>query len=132
MASDLRIVDSHVHLWDLSRARYGWLQDDPLPNNPAGDMSPIANANYLLDDYLADTASWRVDKIVHVEAGRPMGQQLAETDWLQSIADDTGYPHAIVAGADMLDPDLDALLEATPPGRTSAACARSSAGTKIR
>lgn len=112
MASDLRIVDSHVHLWDLSRARYGWLQDDPLPNNPAGDMSPIANANYLLDDYLADTAGWRLDKIVHVEAGQPMGQQLAETDWLQSIADDTGYPHAIVAGADMLDPDLDALLEA--------------------
>ena len=112
MASDLRIVDGHVHLWDLSRARYGWLQDDPLPNNPAGDMSPIANANYLLDDYLADTAGWRVDKIVHVEAGQPVGQQLAETDWLQSIADDTGYPHAIVTGADMLDPDLDALLEA--------------------
>ena len=83
MASDLRIVDGHVHLWDLSRARYGWLQDDPLPNNPAGDMSPIANANYLLDDYLADTAGWHVDKIVHVEAGQPMGQQLAETDWLQ-------------------------------------------------
>ena len=112
MASDLRIVDGHVHLWDLSRARYGWLQDDPLPNNPAGDMSPIANANYLLDDYLADTAGWRVDKIVHVEAGQPMGQQLAETDWLQSIADEAGYPQAIVAGADMLDPDLDALLEA--------------------
>ena len=112
MGSDLRIVDSHVHLWDLSRARCGWLQDDPLPNNPAGDMSPIAHRNYLLDDYLADTAGWRVDKIVHVEAGQPVGHQLAETDWLQSIADQRGYPHGIVAGADLLDPDLDALLEA--------------------
>jgi len=78
---DLRIVDCHVHLWDLSRARYGWLQDDPLPNNPAGDMSPIAHRDYLLKDYLADTANWRVDKIVHVEAGQPRGAQLAETDW---------------------------------------------------
>lgn len=112
MASDLRIVDGHVHLWDLSRARYGWLQDDPLPNNPAGDMSSIAHKNYLLDDYLSDTAGWRVDKIVHVEAGQPVGQHLAETDWLQSLADARGYPQAIVAGADLLDPELDARLEA--------------------
>lgn len=112
MRSELRIVDGHVHLWDLSRDRYGWLQDVPLPNNPAGDMSPIANRNYLLGDYLADTAGWRVDKIVHVEAGQPVGRQLAETDWLQAMADGAGYPQAIVAGADLLDPDLDALLEA--------------------
>ena len=112
MGRDLRIVDSHVHLWDLSRARYGWLQDDPLPNNPAGDMAPIAHRDYLLKDYLADMANWRVDKIVHVEAGQPRGQQLAETDWLQALADDYGYPHGIVAGADLTDPDLDALLEA--------------------
>jgi len=109
---DLRIVDPHVHLWDLSRARYGWLQDDPLPNNPAGDMSPIAHRDYLLKDYLADTANWRVDKIVHVEAGQPRGHQLAETDWLQALSDDYGYPHGIVAGADLTDPDLEALLEA--------------------
>lgn len=112
MASDLRIVDGHVHLWDLSRARYAWLQDEPLPNNPAGDMSPIAHRNYLLSDYLANAGDWRVDKIVHVECGMPIGQQLAETDWLQSIADAYDYPHGIVAGADLLDPDLDALLEA--------------------
>ena len=112
MGSDLRIVDPHVHLWDLSRARYGWLQDDPLPNNPAGDMSPIADRNYLLEDYRADSVGWRVDKIVHVECGLPVGQHLAETDWLQSVADESGYPHGIVAGADLLDPDLDALLDA--------------------
>ena len=112
MASDLRIVDPHVHLWDLSRARYGWLQDDPLPNNPAGDMSGVANRDYLLDDYRADTAGWRVDKIVHVECGLPIGEQLAETDWLQAMADEEDAPQGIVAGADLLDPDLDALLEA--------------------
>ncbi|PQZ84533.1 MULTISPECIES: amidohydrolase [unclassified Brevundimonas] len=117
MGGDLRIVDPHVHLWDLSRARYGWLQDHPLPNNPAGDMSPIAHRDYLLKDYLADTTNWRVDKIVHVEAGQPIGQQLAETDWLQAMADSGAQPHAgqpqgIVAGVDLQDPDLDAHLEA--------------------
>ena len=112
MASDLRIVDPHVHLWDLSRARYGWLQDEPLPNNPAGDMSPIAHRDYGLEHYRAHTAGWRVDKVVHVECGLPRGEQLAETDWLQSLADDGVFPQGIVAGADLLDPDLDALLEA--------------------
>ena len=112
VGSDIRIVDPHVHLWDLSRARYGWLQDDPLPNNPAGDMTPIAHRNYGLPDYLADTAGWRVDKIVHVECGMPRGEQLPETDWLQAMAEAYGYPQGIVAGADLLDPDLDALLEA--------------------
>jgi predicted TIM-barrel fold metal-dependent hydrolase len=112
VGTDLRIVDPHVHLWDLSRARYRWLQDEPLPNNPAGDMRPIAGRNYLLKDYLADTTGWRVDKIVHVEAGMPRGEQLGETDWLQAMADAYGYPQGIVAGADLMDPDLDALLEA--------------------
>lgn len=112
MGGDLRIVDPHVHLWDLSRARYGWLQDEPLPNNPAGDMSSIAHRNYLLDDYFADTAGWRVDKIVHIECGLPVGRQLAETDWLQAMADADRYPQGIVAGVDLLDPDLDALLAA--------------------
>lgn len=112
MGRDLRIVDPHVHLWDLSRARYGWLQDDPLPNNPAGDMSRIAHRDYLPADYLADTSGWRVEKVVHVECGMPIGQQLAETDWLQGLADAYDYPQGIVAGADLLDPDLDGLLEA--------------------
>ena len=109
---DLRIVDPHVHLWDLSRDRYGWLQDDPLPNNPAGDMSPIAHRDYLLADYLADAAGLRIDKIVHVECGMPVGRELAETDWLQKLADIYDYPQGIVAGANLLDPDLEALLEA--------------------
>ena len=112
MGSKLRIVDPHVHLWDLARAHYGWLQEDPLPNNPAGDMSGIANRNYLLEDYRADSAGWSVEKIVHVECGLPIGQQLAETDWLQSLADHADWPQGIVAGANLLDPDLDALLEA--------------------
>ena len=45
----LRIVDPHMHLWPLQRHYYGWLQDDPLPNNPAGDMSGIAHRSYGRD-----------------------------------------------------------------------------------
>ena len=106
------IVDPHMHLWDLSRARYAWLRDDPLPNNPAGDITPISGKSYGLDDYLADTTGWTVARTVHIECGLPFTEQLAETDWLQAMADARGHPHGIVAGAQLEHPDIEALLAA--------------------
>lgn len=108
----LRIVDPHMHLWDLSRHYYSWLQDDPLPNNPAGDVSGIAHKSYGLDEYFADAAGWTIDAVVHVECGLPKKDQLSETDWLQSMADARGFPQGIVAGAGLNDPDVEALLAA--------------------
>jgi len=106
------IVDPHMHLWDLDRHYYAWLQDTPLPNNPAGDMSGIAYKSYGLDDYLADAKGWNVVQVVHVECGLPPKDQLSETDWLQSIADQRGVIGGIVAGANLDDPDVEAMLAA--------------------
>lgn len=111
-ASGLAIVDPHMHLWDLTRHYYSWLQADPLPNNPAGDVTPIARRSYGLDDYLADSAAWNVQAVVHVECGLPKQNQLSETDWLQGLATMRGYPQGIVAGAALDDPDVEPLLEA--------------------
>ena len=106
------IVDPHMHLWDLDRHYYAWLQDTPLPNNPAGDMTPIAYKSYRLDDYLADAKGWNVVEVVHVECGLPPKDQLSETDWLQSIADQRGVIGGIVAGANLDDPSVEAMLAA--------------------
>ena len=106
------MVDAHMHLWDLSRISYPWLTP-PLPVGITGDVSPIAR-NYLLDDYLGDVAAHgsnvRVTKIVHVEAGAHPADSLAETRWLQGIADTRGYPQAIVAHAELEKPTAAALL----------------------
>lgn len=109
---DIPIVDPHMHLWDLSRHYYAWLQDKPLPNNPAGDCTPIAYKSYLPEHYFADTAGWPVAGAVHVECGLPKKDQLSETDWLQALADKGGFPQGIVAGAALDDPDVEPLLEA--------------------
>lgn len=106
------IVDPHMHLWDLDRHYYAWLQDTPLPNNPAGDMTPIAYKSYGLDSYLADAKGWNVVEVVHVECGLPPKDQLSETDWLQSIADQRGVISGIVAGANLDDPGVEAMLAA--------------------
>lgn len=106
------MVDAHMHLWDLARIRYPWLTP-PLPVGITGDVSPIAR-DYSLDDYLRDAADpdsgVRVTKIVHVEAGANPADSLAETHWLQGMADRRGFPQAIVAHAELEKPTAAALL----------------------
>jgi len=104
-------VDAHVHLWDLAHLRYAWLTPPFSDDGPNGSVEPIAKT-YLLDDYLADAAGWDVRGIVHIDAGAHAGDALAETDWLQGIADERGMPNAIVAFAALDDPDVDTLLAA--------------------
>jgi predicted TIM-barrel fold metal-dependent hydrolase len=104
-------VDAHVHLWDLEHLRYAWLTPPFSDAGPNGSVEPIART-YLLDDYLADAAGWDVRGIVHIDAGAHPDDALAETEWLQGIADERGMPNAIVAFAALDDPDVDALLAA--------------------
>jgi predicted TIM-barrel fold metal-dependent hydrolase len=103
-----KIIDAHHHLWDLSRGyNYPWLQDRPLGVGVCGDISPIAK-DYLLADFLADTGSYELMKSVHVEAvsSDPAG----ETMWLQTLADSAGFPHGIVARAELEHPNVEKLL----------------------
>jgi predicted TIM-barrel fold metal-dependent hydrolase len=105
------IIDPHHHLWDLERFSYPWLMADPPPPSVAGDVRPIAKT-YLLHDYLADAAGLNLVKSVHVDAGMDPRQPVAETKWLQSIADRHGFPHGIVARAELHRKDVQSILEA--------------------
>lgn len=114
MAEDtdtLRIVDAHHHLWDLEKHYYPWLSPRPLPPAMAGDCLPIAKT-YTVEHYLADAEGQNLVKSVHVEAGFDFAAPLAETEWLQGLADRHGFPHAIVAKAELQDPEAEALLAA--------------------
>lgn len=104
-------VDAHVHLWDLERISYPWLSPPFSDDGPNGSVEQIAKT-YLLDDYLADAAGWDVRGIVHVDAGAEASAALAETEWLQDMADRRGMPNAVVAFAALDDPNVDALLAA--------------------
>lgn len=109
--NDLPFVDAHIHLWDLSRLRYAWLTPPFSDGGPNGNVAPIADT-YLLKDYRQEARRWNVVGAVHVEAGADPAESVAETDWLQGIADEEGLPNAIVASAVLSDPNLDAQLSA--------------------
>ena len=108
---DFPIIDPHHHLWDLERFSYPWLTVKPQPLSVAGDVAPIARS-YTLDDYLADAAGHNLVKSVHVDAGFDPTQPIEETRWLQSVADQRGFPHGIVARAELNKPDVEAVLAA--------------------
>jgi predicted TIM-barrel fold metal-dependent hydrolase len=106
-----RVVDAHVHLWELNHIRYPWLTPPFCEDGPNGSVKKIATP-YLLENYHTDAQDFSVQKIVHVEAGAHPEDALKETQWLQTMADTTGFPHAIVAHAPLNNNNVEALLEA--------------------
>ena len=104
------IVDSHMHLWDLAQG-YPWLsKPDPAFERMIGKYDSLRR-NFLVPDYLALTRGSNIVKSVHLQAFGFPGHPVAETEWLQKQADEFGYPHGIVAFADLADPDVDETLK---------------------
>ena len=52
--STVTVVDTHIHLWDLSKLYYDWLTDKIVIDDVLGDYSPICNRNYLPEQFVGD------------------------------------------------------------------------------
>jgi predicted TIM-barrel fold metal-dependent hydrolase len=107
--SDLPIVDAHQHFWDLGRNYLPWLCDERDIPFRYGDYSALRR-NYLPSDYLGDAGRHRVVRTVYVETEWNPRDFVGETRWLQEIIAASGFPHAIVAGARLDHPDVEAVL----------------------
>ena len=103
------IVDSHHHIW--RQADLPWLAG-PMQPRIFGPYEEIRR-DYLIDEFRADLAGTGVAKSVYVQANWPVDRFAAEASWVQGIADQYGWPHAIVGYADFsaadVRPQLDAL-----------------------
>jgi predicted TIM-barrel fold metal-dependent hydrolase len=106
------IVDTHFHLQDLERHAYPWLDPGSTPPDVFGEDFGRLRRSYRIEDYLADVAGLGLVKAVHVENGVDLADAVAETLWLQSIADRHGFPHAIVAQVLLDDPGVGQKIEA--------------------
>lgn len=107
-----RMIDAHIHMWDLAHIHYPWLTPPFSDGGVAGNVSGIART-YFLSDYKADAANWPVTAAVHVDAGAHPSAALDETVWLQRIARrHPEFPLAIVAYAQLESPGAEDLLAA--------------------
>jgi predicted TIM-barrel fold metal-dependent hydrolase len=102
------VIDTHHHIW--LRKDVPWLAEPPIPRM-FGDYFGIRR-DYPVEEFMADVKPEGVVKSVHVTANWGLDRSLAESRWLQSVADRHGFPHGIVAQVDLADPDIEATLKA--------------------
>jgi predicted TIM-barrel fold metal-dependent hydrolase len=103
----MRIVDAHFHIW--RQADLPWLTG-PMQPRIFGPYEPIRR-DYLMAEYLADIAQTGVEKSVYVQANWPVDRAEAEVAWVESVALETGWPHAIVGYADVTVTDVRPALD---------------------
>ena len=106
----LPIVDAHHHLWDLRAGRYPFLGEHYEKDFFLGDYRKICR-DYLPADYAGDLAGFRVVGSVHIQAGRAPGEQVAETEWLETVQRRHGLPSVAVGHVVFTQPDCAQVLE---------------------
>ena len=111
--SKLDFVDAHVHFYDMQHPELFYGHWQPGVRHPVlgPQVQRLAERNYIAEDYIAETRASNVVKAVHVQAAIGSEDPVKETEWLQEAAERTGFPHAIVAFADLRDPGVEAVLE---------------------
>lgn len=86
----LPIVDTHQHLWDLTKFKLPWLDGAPA----------VLKRSYVMQDYLAATAGLNVTRAVYMEVDVAPDLQVAEAEHLLSIcrAADSPTVAAVISG----------------------------------
>ena len=82
------IVDTHLHLWDLTRLRYPWLSGVPK-----------LNKNHLMEDYRRACEPVAVAKMVFVQCECDPAQFHDEVEWVAGVARDDPRITGMVAWA---------------------------------
>ena len=109
----LAFVDSHVHFYDMQHLELVYAHWQPKVPHPSlgWQIQKLAERSYFAEDYIAETRNANVVKAIHVQAAIGSPDPVTETEWLQEAAERTGFPHGIVAHADLRDSGVEAVLE---------------------
>ena len=97
----LPLIDTHQHLWDLSRLELPW----------TGGV-PQLNRSFLMSDYLQASEGQKVSKTVYMEVDVHPDHRQREVEIISEICSDESNPmHAAVFCAEPGDVDFEPFLE---------------------
>ena len=82
------MIDAHVHLWDPARFRMEWLSG-----------LPTLDRAFLPDDFRKAAGKTAPEKMIFVECGCELAQNIAEADWISGLAEKESRIAGIVAQA---------------------------------
>jgi predicted TIM-barrel fold metal-dependent hydrolase len=101
------VIDGHFHVW--RQADLPWLSG-PMQPRIFGPYDAIRR-DYPMAEYLQDLSGTGVEKAIYVQANWPPERALEEAAWVETQAIETGWPHGLVAYADMLVEDARPALD---------------------
>jgi predicted TIM-barrel fold metal-dependent hydrolase len=110
--ADLPFVDTHIHFYDLRKTDfvYSWLQPE-FVHPIIGDINAIKTLVFDATAFRGESRFANVPKIVHVQAALGAPDPVAETAWLEEMAQATGWPNGIVAHSDLRADEVETELE---------------------
>jgi L-fuconolactonase len=85
-----QIIDTHIHIWNFSKARYEWLEND----------TTILNRNYEIDELEPARKKAGITGGVLVQAAN----NLEEMDWMLEVATATQWLQGVVGWLPLTDP----------------------------
>ena len=100
------IIDAHHHLWDLNLKRHHWL----APAGRGDGLAPLRR-DFLVGDYLQQSACANIVATVHAEANWDPGDPLGEVEWLDQLVRPDGIAERYVAYAALARPDIEETVE---------------------
>ena len=105
------VVDSHIHLWDLTKLYYDWLTDKIATDDSIGDYTQICNRNFLPPDFLKGLPPGQPVIAVHLDCALGHADPVEETEFVASLAKTYPWIGAIVGRGDLTDPRFEELLD---------------------
>ncbi len=110
----MKIIDPHIHWWDLEKNYYPWLMDQKPEEGGLSGNESIAKT-YLCEHYLEDAKDYELLGVVHIQADWDPKDPLGESRWLQKLIDEQkehGLLKAFMGFADLSQKNVEPLLEA--------------------
>lgn len=85
-----RIADTHIHIWDFSKAKYAWLEGN----------TTLLNRTYSIEEIGEERIVAGISKGILVQAAN----NFEDTDWMLHVADTTDWIAGIVGWLPLTDP----------------------------
>ncbi len=101
------IIDAHHHIW--RRDDLPWLSG-PIVPRIFGPYEPLRR-DYPITEFCGDVAGNNVVASVYVQVNWAKDQAVDEVRWVNSVADQHGWPHAIVSYVDFLSEDAPEVIK---------------------
>src|SRR5688572_10927674 len=85
-----QLIDTHIHIWNFSKARYEWLDND----------ISILKLNYEIEELETERKKAGITVGVLVQAAN----NLEDTDWMLEVAAGTNWLKGVVGWLPLTDP----------------------------